>query len=160
MTAAVDAARFRDALSRFASGVTVVTVGTEEVLHGMTASAFASVSLEPPRVLVCLDKASTTNAMLKTIGSFAVNVLSSGQEETARAFAASGRKPFDRLPHRRGATGAPLLDDAIATIECRVVDRIEGGDHDIILGEVVDCEARAGQPLLYFDRGYRSLSEG
>lgn len=149
---------FRRALKRFASGITVVTVGSDE-LHGMTASSFASVSLDPPLVLVCLDKTSRTRELMLEKGSFAVNVLSAEQEEVSRSFSKRGTKPFTELPHHLGVDGHPLLDDAIAWIECNVHQVVEGGDHDIVIGEVTACNAGAGNPLIYFDQGYRGLNE-
>ena len=156
---AVDAESFRSALRRFASGVTVVTVSHDEELHGMTASSFASVSLDPPQILVCLDKASRTRALILEKGSFAVNILSDDQEEVSRSFSRRGTKPFDRLGHRTGVAGDPLLDGAIAYIECRLDQMVEAGDHDIFVGEVVACEAGPGTPLLYYDQAYRSLKD-
>jgi flavin reductase (DIM6/NTAB) family NADH-FMN oxidoreductase RutF len=150
---------FRQALSRFASGVTVVTVAAGDELHGMTASAFASVSLEPPRILVCLDKSSRTRALLTEVGSFAVSVLSADQETISRAFANTGPKPFERSSHKLGENGAPLLDGALAWLECSVTDIIDGGDHDIVLGDVTAGSSADGEPLIYFDRRYRSLSD-
>lgn len=156
---AVSPEEFRRALSHFASGITVVTVASNGELHGMTASAFASVSLEPPRVLVCLDKSSHTRALLAEVGRFAVSILSAGQEEISRAFASTGPKPFSDLGHKIGANGAPLLDGALAWIECATVQIVDGGDHDIVLGEVTASTASDGDPLIYFDHGYRSLRE-
>lgn len=155
----VDPTEFRRALSRFASGVTIVTVVATDELHGMTASSFASVSLEPPRVLVCLDKSSHTRSLLERSGSFAVNVLSAKQEEISRAFASSGPKPFEDLAHKQGTNGAPLLDGALAWIECDTVEVVDGGDHDVVIGEVTACSSADGDPLIYFARGYRSLGD-
>lgn len=155
----IDVDSFRRALRRFASGVTVVTVDHDGELHGMTASSFASVSLEPPLILVCLDKASRTRALILEKGSFAVNVLADDQEGLSRSFSRPGTKPFDRLGHRAGTTGDPLLDGAIAWIECRLSQMVEAGDHDIFVGEVLSCEAGEGTPLLYYDQAYRSLSD-
>lgn len=154
----VEVEDFRRALKRFASGITVVTVGGDEP-HGMTASSFASVSLEPPLVLVCLDKSSRTRELILEKGSFAVNVLSDEQEDVSRSFSKRGTKPFAELPHHVGAVGHPLLDDSIAWIECTVRQVVEGGDHDIVIGEVMACDAGEGNPLLYFDQGYRGLNE-
>lgn len=151
----LDPGAFRDALSRFASGVTVVTVGSDGGLHGMTASSFASVSLEPPRVLVCLDKSSRTRALLAD--TFAINVLSADQEDISRAFAHAGDKPFDSHGHEIGSSGAPLLHGAIAWIECRTSSIVDGGDHDIIVGDVMGCTSGDGDPLIYYARDYRSL---
>lgn len=151
----LDPEEFRAALSRFASGVTVVTVASEGTLHGMTASSFASVSLDPPRVLVCLDKSSRTRALLS--GTFAINVLSADQESISRAFANAGDKPFDSLDHEIGSSGAPLIRGALAWIECATSSIVDGGDHDIIVGDVIGCRQVEGQPLVYFARSYRTL---
>ena len=151
----VDPDEFKTALSRFASGVTVVTVGVEGKLHGMTASSFASVSLEPPRILVCLDKSSRTRALLSD--AFAVNILSSQQQEISRGFAHAGDKPFGSLSHEIGTTGAPLIHGSLAWIECRTASIVDGGDHDIVVGDVVACRTGDGEPLIYFAREYRAL---
>ncbi|HEX2050559.1 MAG TPA: flavin reductase family protein [Actinomycetota bacterium] len=148
----------KDALRKFASGVTVVTVSCDGELHGMTATAFASVSLDPPLVLVCLERSTHTHGYVTRAGSFVVNVLTSQQEDVARAFAVHGAKSFDGLGPRRGVGGAPLLDGALAWIECEVSEVVRAGDHDVVFGTVVACDARSGRPLLYFDRGYRSLA--
>jgi flavin reductase (DIM6/NTAB) family NADH-FMN oxidoreductase RutF len=151
----VDPEEFKTALSRFASGVTVVTVTSEPTLHGMTASSFASVSLEPPRILVCLDKSSRTRGLLT--GAFAVNILSVDQQAIARAFAHAGDKPFGSLSYELGDNGAPLLHGAIAWIECSTSSVVDGGDHDIVVGDVTACRSGEGSPLIYYTRDYREL---
>ncbi len=150
---------FRRALRKFATGITVVTVSSHGELHGMTASSFASVSLQPPLVLVCLDKTSRTLSLIEDARLFAVNVLSRDQEEISRAFARPGTKPFPDLVHRAGQNGAPLLEGAVATIECTIHEIVDGGDHEIVLGEVTACEVTDRQPLLYYDGAYRSLRD-
>ena len=155
----VDPVEFRQALSRFASGVTIVTVAVADELHGMTASSFASVSLDPPRVLVCLDKSSRTRSLLDSSNGFAVNVLSAEQEDISRAFANSGPKPFDSLSHKQGQSGAPLLDGALAWIECTTNEIVDGGDHDVVIGDVTSCSSADGAPLIYFSRDYRALED-
>ena len=156
----VDTEAFRETLKRFASGVTIVTVRTGQHLHGMTASSFASVSMDPPLVLVSLSRASRTHSLVTSKGSFAVNILSADQENLAQTFAQQGMKPFDALRHHPGEIdGHPLLDEAIGYLECRVARIIEGGDHDILLGEVFACDSREGTPLLYYDRTYRALKD-
>lgn len=155
----VDPESFRRALRRFATGVTVVTVDHDGELHGMTASSFASVSLEPPLVLVCLDKASRTRALILEKGTFAVNVLADDQEEVSRSFSRRGAKPFDTLAHHSGRSGDPLLDGAIAWLECRLDEMVEAGDHDIFVGEVLASDDNEGAPLLYYDQTYRSLKD-
>ena len=150
---------FREAVRRFASGVTIVTVAIEDELHGMTASSFASVSLDPPLVLVSLDKTSRTRTMIATAGSFAVNVLADEQEDVAHAFSRSGDNKFESLAHRIGPLGAPLLDGTLAWLECRTTKVIDGGDHDVFMAEVLATGGRDGDPLVYYDRDYRSLKE-
>ena len=155
----VDPVAFRRALRRFATGVTVLTVDHDGELHGMTASSFASVSLDPPLVLVCLDKASRTRALILEKGTFAVNVLADDQEQVSRSFSRRGTKPFDELEHRPGHFGDPLLGGAIAWLECRLDQMVEAGDHDIFVGEVLGSEDNDGAPLLYYDQTYRSLRD-
>ena len=155
----LDAEAFRRALRRFATGVTVVTVEHDGELHGMTASSFASTSLQPPLVLVCLDRASRTRALILEEGTFAVNILADHQEQVSRAFSGTGTKPFDELAHHSGSTGDPVFDDAIAWLECRLDQMVEAGDHDIFVGEVLACGDREGAPLLYYDQKYRSLRD-
>lgn len=156
---AVDPESFRRALRRFATGVTVVTVDYDGELHGMTASSFASVSLEPPLILVCLDKSSRTRALILEKGTFAVNVLADDQEPVSRSFSKRGLKPFDELAHHPGAKGDPLLDGAISWLECRLDQMVEAGDHDIFVGEVFAAADGDGAPLLYYDQKYRSLKD-
>ena len=156
---AVSPDAFRSALRRFASGVTIVTVAAGDELHGMTASSFASVSLDPPLVLVCLDKASRTLTLVSETKTFAVNVLRAAQQEVSRAFSRPGLKPFASVAHRAGRNGAPVLDDAIAVLECTTFRVFEAGDHEVVLGEVTAAATRAGDPLVYYDGAYRSLSD-
>jgi flavin reductase (DIM6/NTAB) family NADH-FMN oxidoreductase RutF len=156
---AVSADAFRSALRRFATGVTIVTVASGDEMHGMTASSFASVSLVPPLVLVCLDKASRTLTLVSETKTFAVNVLRADQQEASVAFARPGLKPFESVAHRRGSNGAPVLDDAIAVLECATYRVFEAGDHEVVLGEVTAASAPGGDPLVYYDGAYRSLSD-
>jgi flavin reductase (DIM6/NTAB) family NADH-FMN oxidoreductase RutF len=150
---------FRRALRKFVSGVTIVTVSADGELHGATASSFASVSLEPPLILVCLDKTSHTRELLLKTDSFAVNVLGADQADVARAFSLRGQKPFDSLRHHAGSQGAPLFDDSIAWIECKTERVVDAGDHDIVIGEVTSCDATDSMPLVYYEADYRSLGE-
>jgi flavin reductase (DIM6/NTAB) family NADH-FMN oxidoreductase RutF len=154
----VTAAEFKQSLQRWASGVTVVTTkaeGKEE--QGMTVTSFASVSLEPPQILVCLNDSAETGEGIKESGCFAVNILSSEQESVSNNFAGgnSMRERFDATPWSSGATGAPVLDDAMATLECKVVQQMRAGTHWVIVGEVQNVICRSGDPLLYYSAGYR-----
>src|SRR3954471_5638190 len=133
----VDQSAFRAVLGRFASGVTVVTAVEKRGRDvGMTVSAFSSVSLDPPLIMICIaHDASVYNALSKA-PCFIVNVLSAGQEAIARRFADPEVNRFERLGYERGENGAIMLSDALGCIECNVVDRHEAGDHDIIIGSV------------------------
>ncbi|HZP25595.1 MAG TPA: flavin reductase family protein [Dehalococcoidia bacterium] len=148
---------FRKILGSFASGVTVITTNTDGKLHGMTASAFASLSLEPELVLICVDKAAASHDLIARSGSFAVNILKREQEEISTNFA---RKDQDRsfevkdVSHRLGATGSPIFTDALAYLECRVANAYEGGDHTIYIGAVEDGGIQEGAPLLFFRGRY------
>lgn len=150
---------FRDAARFFASGVTIVTVDREGRPHGLTATSFASVSLDPPLVFVALDKRSRTRAMVGATKRFAVNILHEDQEAVAKAFAVSGDKDFTDVPHHLDEAGVPLLDEAIATMSCRVIAETDGGDHDVLIGEVLATTTRLGRPLLYHDRSYRRFDQ-
>jgi len=136
----------------------VVTTARGGELHGMTASSFASVSLDPPLVLISLDKSSRTRGIVLEVGTFAINILSDKQEQVARSFAVQGVKTFDTVPHHLDTSGAPFLDEALASLSCRTVEVVAGGDHEVFIAEVIAVETRPGEPLLYFDRGYRRLS--
>jgi flavin reductase (DIM6/NTAB) family NADH-FMN oxidoreductase RutF len=137
--------------------VTVVTTDGEAGSHGLTANAVASLSLDPPLVLVAVDKKAHSLAYMKTNRCFAINILRLDQEEISRRFATPGPKDFGGLDHTRAETGAPILADAIGYVDCKVVDILPGGDHEIFVGEVVGGEHRGGEPLLYYSGGYRRL---
>jgi flavin reductase (DIM6/NTAB) family NADH-FMN oxidoreductase RutF len=153
----VDPEGYKQAARMFASGVTIVAVSHDGSSHGMTASSFASVSLEPPLILVSLEKSSRTRELLLESGRFAVNILAEDQQEIARAFAHPGDKTFDHIEHHTNNPGAPFLSGSIAMLACTTEQVVPGGDHDIFIGEVTAVEVNEGAPLVYFDRGYRSL---
>lgn len=154
----LDAALFRSALSRFASGVTVVTTrDAHGVDHGMTATSFASVSLDPPLILVCVDHSATMANAILTGEFFAVHILAEGQASVSSAFAR--REATDKFEGRalsRGSGSIPLLHDALAQLECRVHARHPAGDHTVVIGEVIGCTlgAESDAPLLYFRSKY------
>ena len=154
----VDKQAFRRVLGHFAAGVTIVTtVGDDGAPYGLTATAFTSVSLEPPLVLVCVDKRSESHPHFHHSRVFAVNFLAVDHEHLSRRFAVSGGDKFEGLAVSRGVTGAPLLSDALGYLECRAVDVVEAGDHTIFLGQVEAADARDGEPLVYFRGAYRQI---
>jgi flavin reductase len=154
-----DSKKQRKILGHFATGVTVVTTGGIAGLHGMTANAVASLSLDPPLVLVAVDKRALTLEHLKKNRCFAVNILRLDQEEISRRFAMPGPKDFSDLNTIGGATASPILSDCLAYLDCKVVDILPGGDHEIFIGEILAGEHHGGEPLLYFAGGYRRLGE-
>jgi flavin reductase ActVB len=147
---------FREAMARFASGVTVVTTrDASGAPAGFTATSFASLSLNPPLVLVCLDKRADSFTAFETAGYFAVSILAADQAELARRFATKGVDKFAGVAVEWGAvTGSPLLPDAAVQLECRTHQVLDGGDHIIIVGEVVWAVSSDAEPLLHFNRRF------
>jgi flavin reductase (DIM6/NTAB) family NADH-FMN oxidoreductase RutF len=157
----LDPDAFRSIMGRFASGITVVTTrDTDGRDHGLTVSAFCSLSLSPPLVLVSIDKEASMHPALIANSHFAVNILADKQEAVARRFATPETDRFEGIGFSRGSTGAPLLDDVLAYVECRISTTLEGGDHTIFIGEIEfgDAPARNSGPLLYYRGGYAQLS--
>ena len=162
MTADPSEEAFRDLMSAFASGVTVVTSRAGEQDGGMTVSAFFSVTLDPPLVVVSLASAADTTPLVERSGLFAVNLLREEQEELSRRFADRVPPPqkFEGLSVDRGVGGLPLLKGTLGALECRTESRIPVGDHSLFLGRVVGVRrGRPGKPLVYWDRDYRGLKE-
>jgi len=154
-------AELKDAYARWATGVTVVTARAGDHIHGMTVSAFTEVSLDPPLVLVCIDKTANTQSVIAEGGAFAVNILARDQESLAKRFACNEAEDcrFSDLDCATGATGAPLLAGSVAILDCRLETTHEAGDHIIFIGEVVELHLSDGDPLLFYDRDYRGLVE-
>lgn len=153
-----DPAHFKNALGRFASGVTVITTHDVDGRdHGMTLSAFSSLSLDPPLVLVCIGDAASIAGTMANAGFFAVNILAADQEPLSRRFSAKDEDRFENIAMTRGANGLPLLDGALAHVQCRITARHPGGDHTIVVGEVIETASREGDPLLYVRGGYARL---
>jgi flavin reductase (DIM6/NTAB) family NADH-FMN oxidoreductase RutF len=157
----ITADEFRAALSQWASGVAIVTAAAGDRVHGMTVSAFASVSLDPPLVLICADKTSDTLGVIDDGGVFAANILTSAQRALSDRFASKKDEHlrFEGLAWRRGATGAPILPGVLAALDCRVVAAHDAGDHVIYVGRVEAIELAGGEPLLYHDGDYRALAD-
>ena len=154
----LDTATFRASLSRFASGVTVLTTRSAQGHDvGMTATAFSSLSLDPPLVLVCVDRAASMAPSLEGATHLAVHVLAAGQEALARQFALTHGDRFAGVAISRGSGEVPLIPGVLARLECRIAERHPGGDHLIIVAEVLAAEVRDGDPLLYFRGRYSRL---
>lgn len=154
-TAALDTVGLRSGLSRFGTGVCVVTMAGEEGEHGLTINAFTAISLDPPLVLVSVGKKAKGHRVLQD-SPFAVNVLGAEQEAVARHF--SGDPHPDRVHWVQGGI-APKLAGALATFECQPWSSYEGGDHTLFVGEVVDFDYRGGDALTYFYSRFATLDE-
>jgi flavin reductase (DIM6/NTAB) family NADH-FMN oxidoreductase RutF len=158
------ASEFRKAMGRFATGVTIVTVDLDGQVHGMTANAFASVSLDPMLVLVCVDHTTRTHAHLHAKKRFGINVLSEDQRAISEYYARSERDHehaeeeagarFERTRH-----GTPMLQGSLAYLECRLHSAQDAGDHTIFIAEVEDVVVREGEPLLFFRGKYRKVGD-
>lgn len=159
----VDEANFRRVASRFTTGISVAATRHAGIDHAMTVSAFTTVSLDPLLVLICVEKITRFHEAVQASGLWAVSVLAEGDEEMSRWFALNARPTGGQLAdyanHPGAKTGMPVLDAAMAVLECQTRAIYDGGDHSIVLGEVVglDLDPAARRPLLYFEGGYRQL---
>ena len=153
---------FRRVMGHFATGVTVVTTATRDEVRGMTANSVTSVSLEPLSVLVCVNRDAITYRILSASRVFCVNILTEQQEALSRACARpdTPEAALQGVPFRRGVTGAPVLEQALAYLDCRVVAATEFGTHTVYFGEVVDIDAFEGRPLMFYRGAYTSLMNG
>lgn len=153
------ALRLREALGNFVTGVTVVTTRIGDELHGLTANSFTSVSLEPPLVLFSLSRTADCFDAFSHSNSFAINVLRSDQQALSNRFATKDIDKWSGVEWRSGHGGCPLLAGAIATFECRVTARHDGGDHVIYVGEVIRFDhCPEGDPLAFFRGRYTGVS--
>ena len=153
---------YRRVMGHFATGVAIVTTVHEGRIGGMTANAITSVSLDPMLLLFCADKRTRTHDMIDRSGVFAVNILTQEMRELSQIFAENGRPEEDRfngVKYVTGKMGAPLLEENMGWIECRVAYRYAGGDHTIFVGEVVNASEQAGSPLIYYRGGYNALRQ-
>ena len=157
----VSSETYRDALRHFPSGVTIVTVATGGQTHGLTVSAFASVSPEPPLVVIAIDHRHKGHAMLEAEDAvFAVNILAHDQDELSNRFAwVKDENRFDVGTWTQAATGAPVLREALAWLDCTIASRHRVGTHTLYVGEVQACQTPRpdAPPLVYWNRGYRKL---
>lgn len=150
---------FRAALGRFASGVTVVTTFDKKENRpiGITVSAFCSVSLVPPMVLISINKGAYAHDYIKEFGAFAVNILAEGQDALSNLFASREVDKFKDVSYEMSEGNLPLLNDVLVNMECRIAHAYEGGDHTIFMGEVMSVKVADESPLLYFHGGYGKL---
>lgn len=157
----IDADQYRSALGLWATGVTIVTARAGDEIHGMTASDFAGVSLDPPLVMVCADKTANTLAVIEKGRNMCVNLLAAGQDALSNRFASKKHEwtRFDGLECGEASTGAPLIPGALASLDCEIVAIHDAGDHVIVVGRVDEVVSGEGAPLLYFDGGYRTLAD-
>lgn len=155
----IDPATFRSVLGRFASGVTVVTLRAPDGRdRGLTVSAFCSLSLDPPRVLACVDRQASLHDDFLAASHFGVNILAADQEDVSRRFAEPEADRFEGLGYQWGETGVALLGGVVAQLECRVHTTYDGGDHTVFVGEVLSGRTLgADRPLLYYRGGYAQL---
>jgi flavin reductase (DIM6/NTAB) family NADH-FMN oxidoreductase RutF len=149
---------YRRACAQFATGVTVVTALDEEGRpHGVTVNSFTSVSLDPPLVLVGIDLRNAILGHFRTSTHFAVNVLSEDQEGISRRFSSAAENRFHGVDWHPAASGVPLLEGALAHLECAVTQVMEAGDHSVLIGVVEHAEYKTGKPLVFFDSSYRRV---
>jgi len=147
-------ARFREALGHFATGVTVVTAMEDVGPVGFTCQSFSSLSLDPPLVALAPAKSSTSWPRIAEAGAFCVNVLSGDQEALCRTFAVSGGDKFNGVGWRPGRTGAPILEGSLVWVECELEAIYDAGDHELVVGLVLDLGVGSGQPLLFYRGGF------
>jgi flavin reductase (DIM6/NTAB) family NADH-FMN oxidoreductase RutF len=149
-----DQARFRETLGHFATGVTIVTAMEDEGPVGFTCQSFAALSLDPPLVVLAPAKSSTSWPKIAAAGAFCVNILEASQEALCRSFAVSGADKFEGIGWGTAATGAPVLDGALAFVDCRLETVHDAGDHELVIGRVLDLGVGEGSPLLYYRSGF------
>ncbi len=150
----VDRMAFRTAMSRFATGVAILTAFHDGQRYGMTINSLTSVSLDPCQILVCVNHGSATGDAIKASGVFAVSLLNAAQGDVSRSFVGRDATRFANVDATQGLGDVPLIDEALAAVTCKVSDVLASGDHEIIIGDVVDCMHRDGDPLVFFAGKY------
>jgi flavin reductase (DIM6/NTAB) family NADH-FMN oxidoreductase RutF len=150
-----DSAKFRQVLGHFPTGVTVVTAMNDRTPAGFAVGSFASLSLEPPQVLFCAGKQSSTWPKIEAAGKFCANVLADDQEDVCRVFASKADDKFAEIGWKHSGNGSPQLIGALAFIDCDIADVVESGDHYVVIGKVTDLDVtREGSPLIFYRGGY------
>jgi flavin reductase (DIM6/NTAB) family NADH-FMN oxidoreductase RutF len=157
-SAVVQSDLFRRACALFPTGVAVLTTrGLNDTPHGLTINAFCSLSLDPPLVLVAVDRACSVLETFENSGHFAINFLSSEQRDLSVRFSELPEGRFSGVPWTPGAEGAPLLEGAIGSIECRIIQVVDAGDHKALIGEVIAATVGEGEPLVFFRSSYAAI---
>jgi flavin reductase (DIM6/NTAB) family NADH-FMN oxidoreductase RutF len=150
---------FLAAMRRFATGVAIVTTAHEGRIHGFTVNAFASVSADPPTVLICVNRGATAHPLISTSQHFCVNILSLEQRALAERFAGGEpRSRFEGVEYHLGPSGSPILEGTLAHVDCALAEELTASTHTIFLGTVLDAGSRDGEPLGYFNRAYRDFA--
>ena len=161
--AIVDEGAFKGAAGSFGSGVTVVTTVQDGMVHGMTVSAFASISLDPRQIMVSLRTGSRLQGMVEESGVFAVSILGEAQKDIASHFATRGleiqRGAFPQFESVTSVTGSPIFADSLAHFDCTLAHAFECGDHYIFVGDVVDADSADGEPLMYYKGSFRGIRD-
>lgn len=149
---------FKAALGRFASGVTVVTTkDASENFHGITVSAFSSVSLNPPLILICIQNQTGSHHAFEESKAFVINILNENQQNISNHFASHLPDKFAGIEYRNGIENIPVLNDCLVNLECRLRNAYDGGDHTIFVGEIENVQINDGNPLVYWHHNYRNL---
>lgn len=159
----VTADQFKQALKQWTTGVTVVTTKRDDGIRGITVSSFTSLSLDPPLVLVCIDKKSPSHKLIDDQGCFAVHILREDQQplsDMAAGFLGAESAHLEGVTYHTETTGAPVLDDALAWLDCRLTGSFVEGDHTIYVGRVEASGDSEGKPLLYYAGAYRAIAPG
>jgi flavin reductase (DIM6/NTAB) family NADH-FMN oxidoreductase RutF len=157
----IESEQVRHAMRAWASGVTIVTAAHKNEQHGMTVSSFASISLEPPLLMVALQKTTRTSAIVSRARAFGVTILSANQKEISERFAGQGDDSKDRMEGIETEilnTGAPLIKGGLAYFDCRLRQTVDAGTSTIYIGEVIAARQFEGQPLVYYNRQYQGIS--
>lgn len=155
----MDSTLFRRTCAQFATGVAIAATADPATgaPHGMTINSFTSVSMEPPMVLICVDRAAGLLGIFEAAGHYGLSFLTVDQKALSSRFARRGEDRFSGIEFVTGSTGVPLIPGALAHLECRIRSVVPAGDHAVLIGEVVFADIHSGSPLLYFGSGYRSL---
>ncbi|MEZ2127762.1 MULTISPECIES: flavin reductase family protein [unclassified Sinorhizobium] len=150
----MDKQAFRTTMGKFATGVAVLTASNGGQRFGMTINSLTSVSLDPHQILVCINHGSSTGNAIKESGAFAVSLLGRNQQDVARSFVGRNAARFDTIACTDHAVGLPIIGGALGSLVCRVSDIVVSGDHDVVIGEVIECWQRDGEPLVFFGGAY------